>query len=44
MRSFIVALTLAVGSNAIELETQAVAAAELQAQLQAAMINEYVLS
>ena len=33
MRSFIVALTLAVASNAVELETEAAVSAELQAQL-----------
>ena len=44
MRSFIAALTLAVATQAVELESNAAANAELQAQANAAMINDYLLA
>ena len=44
MRSFIAALTLAVAANAIELESSAAASAEIQAQVNAGMINEYLMA
>ena len=44
MRSFTVALTLAVAINAVELESSSAAAAELQAQANASMINDYLLA
>ena len=44
MRSFTVALTLAVAINAVELESNAAANAELQAQANASMINDYLLA
>ena len=44
MRSFIVALTLAVAANAVELESNAAANAEAQAMANASMINEYLLA
>ena len=44
MRSFTVALTLAVAINAVELESNAAANTELQAQANASMINDYLLA
>ena len=44
MKFFTVALTLAAAANAVELETNLEANAELQAQANASMINEYLLA
>ena len=44
MRSFIAALTIAVACNAIELEVNTEANTELQAQANAAMINDYLMA
>ena len=44
MRSFTIALTLAVAASAVELESNAALNTELQAQANASMINDYLLA
>ena len=44
MRSFILALTLVVSTNAVDLGTDTELSSELQAMANASMINEYLMA
>ena len=44
MRTFIIALTLAVTSNAVDLGVDTEVSAEVQAMANASMINDYILA